>query len=133
MADNSKRKEKGMQNLIAQRDLIVKLTDDEVRIYSEELARITSLQAEAEDEKKAVTSGFKDKIDRFIADARTMARKISTRQELRGVDCEWVLNFEAQKAFLHRKDTGEIIDTRKLTEEEMQLSLMPEKKKRAAN
>ncbi len=122
-----------MQNLIAQRDLIVKLTDDEVRIYSEELARITSLQAEAEDEKKAVTSGFKDKIDRFIADARTMARKISTRQELRGVDCEWVLNFEAQKAFLHRKDTGEIIDTRKLTEEEMQLSLMPEKKKRAAN
>ena len=120
-----------MENLITQRDLIVKLNDDEVRTYSEELARVTTLQAEAEDEKKSVTSGFKDKIDRFIADSRTLARKISTRQELRGVDCEWVHDFDRCMSDLHRKDTGEVIDRRKLTEEEMQMSLPAGKKKAA--
>jgi hypothetical protein len=112
-----------MENLICQRDLIVKLSDDEVRTYSEELARVTTLQAEAEDEKKAVTSGFKDKIDRFIADMRSLARKISTRQELRLVDCEWVHDFDNVVSVLHRKNTGEVIDRRKLTEKEMQLQL----------
>jgi hypothetical protein len=120
-----------MENLVTQRDLIVKLNDDEVRTYSEELARVTTLQAEAEDEKKAVTSGFKDKIDRFIADSRTLARKISTRQELRAVDCEWVNDYDNIIAVLHRKDTGEVIDRQKLTEEEMQLSL-PGKKGKVA-
>ena len=104
------------------RSLMVGLNEDEIRAYAGELARVTAQQAELEDEKKAVTSGFKNRIDRCVADCRTLAQKVTTRRELRDIDCEWQPSKDG-KMFLIRLDTAEIIDTRKMTEEEHQQSL----------
>ena len=104
------------------RSLMVSLTENEIRSCATELARVTASQAELEDEKKAVTSGFKNRIDRCVADCRALAQKVTTRRELRDIDCEWSPT-DGGKMILTRTDTGEIIDTRKMTEEEHQQSL----------
>ena len=104
------------------RSLMVSLTENEIRSCATELARVTASQAELEDEKKAVTSGFKNRIDRCVADCRALAQKVTTKRELRDIDCEWSPT-DGGKMILTRTDTGEIIDTRKMTEEEHQQSL----------
>jgi hypothetical protein len=104
------------------RSLMVALNEDEIRSYAAELARVTAQQAELEDEKKAVMSGFKNRIDRCVADCRTLAQKVTTRRELRDIDCEWSPARDG-KMQLTRLDTAEVIDTRKMTEEERQESL----------
>ena len=70
------------------RSLMVSLTETEIRSCATELARVTAAQAELEDEKKAATSGFKNRIDRCVADCRALAQKVTTRRELRDIDCE---------------------------------------------
>ena len=116
------------------RSLMVGLNEDEIRSCASELARVTASQAELEDEKKAVTSGFKNRIDRCVADCRALAQKVTTRRELRDIDCEWS-PADGGKMILTRTDTGEIIDTRKMTEEEQQqaLPLAETKKKEKRN
>jgi hypothetical protein len=104
------------------RSLMVGLSEDEVSTCAKELARVTAAQAELEDEKRAATSGFKNRIDRCVADCRALAQKVTTRRELRDIDCEWQPSKDG-KMFLIRLDTAEIIDTRKMTEEEHQESL----------
>lgn len=104
------------------RSLMVTLSKDEVSTYAKELARVTAKQAELEDEKKAVTSDFKGRIDRCTADCQTLAQRVTTGRELRDIDCEWQPSKDG-KMILVRLDTGEIIDTRKMTEEEQQQSL----------
>jgi hypothetical protein len=105
------------------RNLYVTLTETELRGYSDELARITTAFYETEAEKKSVMTGFKDKLDKIGLDTRVLARIISTRRELREVECEWTRDYEAQKAFLYRMDTGELVDNRRLTEDEIQQRL----------
>ena len=104
------------------RSLMVSLTENEIRSCATELARVTASQETLEDEKKAVTSGFKNRIDRCVADCRALAQKVTTRRELRDIDCEWQPS-ESGKMLLARLDTGEIIDSRKMTEEEQQQAL----------
>jgi len=104
------------------RSLMVSLTEAEIRSCATELARVTASQAELEDEKKATVSGFKNRIDRCVADCRALAQKVTTKREPRDIDCEWSPT-DGGKMILTRTDTGEIINSRKMTEEEHQQSL----------
>lgn len=105
------------------RNLVCELTPEEVKDYSSELARVTSEQERLEDEKRSVTSGYTDKINRCVLDMRTLARKISTGQEMREVDCAWKFDFKTATAKLSRSDTGEVVETRAMTAEELQEKL----------
>jgi hypothetical protein len=102
---------------------VVNLTEDEITRCSQDLARVTTQQAELEEEKKTVTSGFKEKIDRCVSDSRCLARKISTRQDVREVECEWRMDYTARMAYLYRIDTLEEVERRKLTADELQEEL----------
>ncbi len=108
---------------ITRRSLVVNLTDQEITDCSKELARITTLQAEIEEEKKVVTSSYKEKLDRCISESRSLARKISTRQDFREVDCEWQPSYDERIKRLIRLDTYEEIEVRKLTNDELQEEL----------
>lgn len=109
------------------RNLYVTLTEAELRGYSDELARVTTQYFETEAEKKSVMASFKDKLDKMDLDTRVLSRVISTRREMRPVECEWTRDYEAQMTFLYRLDTGEMIDKRRLTEDELQEQLpLPE-------
>jgi hypothetical protein len=105
------------------KNLTVDLDENEVALCAKELARITTQQAELEEEKKAVTSGYKEKLDRCIMDARVLARKISTRKDLREVECAWRYDYQAMVAELYRLDTYELVESRRLTQDEVQMKL----------
>jgi len=57
-----------------------------------------------------------------VADCRALAQKVTTRRELRDIDYEWSPD-DGGKMILTRTDTGEIIDSRQMTEEERQQAL----------
>lgn len=105
------------------RHLVVNLTEEEITRCSQELARVTTQQAELEEEKKTVTSSYKEKLDRCISDSRCLARKISTKQDMREVECEWVMDYGNRIAKLFRLDTYEEVERRKLTADELQEEL----------
>lgn len=109
-----------MNENMTRRSLVVNLTEQEIMEYSKELARTTTLQAEIEEEKKTVTSSFKEKLDRCISDSRSLARKISTRQDYREVECEWRFDYNRRVKTLFRMDTWEQVEERKLTADELQ-------------
>jgi hypothetical protein len=104
------------------------LSDSEVQNYSNELARITSEQAEIEAEKKEVLSDFTAKLNKCIADSRVLARKVTTRKEERQVECDYEYDYAKGLVFTIRTDTGVTINQRKLTDDERQEKLDFEKK-----
>lgn len=103
--------------------LSCELTTEEIAAYSNELATITSLEAEIEAEKKEKVSDYKAKLDKCAADRRVLARKITTRKEDRQIECDWELDYPKGMAYLVRLDTGVTVEQRKLTEEERQQRL----------
>ena len=103
------------------------LTREEIAAYSEELAKITSQQAEIEAEKKEVLSDFTAKLNKCVADGRVLARKITTRKEDRHIECDLDFDYAKGLVFTVRLDTGTTIDQRKLTDEERQEYLNFEK------
>lgn len=105
------------------RTLVCELTTEEIAVYSQELATITSLEAEVEAEKKEKMSDFTAKLNKCAADRRMLARKITTKKEDRQVECDWEFDYPKGKAYLVRLDTGVTIDSRPLSEEERQQRL----------
>lgn len=96
------------------------LTETEIATYSQELAKTTSMQAEIEAEKKEVLSDFTAKLNKCLADARVLARKITTRKEDRHVECDLDFDYVKGMVYTIRTDTGVTIDQRKLTDDERQ-------------
>lgn len=110
-----------------------RFSEDEIKDYSNTLARVTQEKIALENEKKAITSEFKAKIDTKVAEAETLARKITNKSEHRYIDCELHMNTPvAAKKRLVRKDTGEIVWEKPMTAEEMQLQLYPDVEDAAA-
>lgn len=105
------------------RTLVCELTTEEIAAYSQELATITSLEAEVEAEKKEKMSDFTAKLNKCAADRRMLARKITTKKEDRQVECDWEFDYPKGKAYLIRLDTGVTIDSRPLSDEERQQRL----------
>jgi hypothetical protein len=105
------------------RNLPVKLTIDEIAAHSLELARINQEEAELEDEKKSVTSSFKDRLDRCKFERTVLARKVTSGEEVRQVSCTVIKDYDNGIAKLTRDDTFQTVETWKLTASDMQESL----------
>lgn len=101
-----------------------KFTDGEIKEFSQELARCTSEKINIENEKAAVMSQYKAKIDTKAADAERLAGQINTGREYRYIDCEIQMNTPKNgRKTLTRLDTAEIVWEKQMTPEEMQLKL----------
>ena len=68
-------------------------------------------------------AGFKDKIEKHQLDARTASRFIANGYEMRNIDCVKVIDYENDVVTITRKDTGEVVEERKLHESERQMTL----------
>lgn len=108
------------------------LTEDESREMGGELAQRYSEITDLEDQKKAVTSDFKSRIDAASAEASRIARMISNGYEFREVECEVVQDYEMGEVLIVRLDTGETIERRRMTPEERQVSAFAETEDQAA-
>lgn len=99
------------------------LTQDERNTLGDDLAQQYIDIQQLEEQKKSATSNFKAKIDAATADASQKARVLKDGYEMRDVEVETRYDASIGLAIIVRKDTGEIIKQRPLTQEERQQEL----------
>jgi hypothetical protein len=121
------------------------LTEDEFKTKSSELARKINELRRTEEAKKDAAAEWKLKIDLLKAEVLTLTDVVSTKTELRPVDCEEVPMAGPGTVEVVRCDTGEVVRVRSMTEDEKynsrQVSLAftagdddePEPKKKSTN
>lgn len=74
-----------------------------------------------EDEKKQTNNRLKERMGKIEITARLLASEIRTRHERRAVEISTVKDWLRKCEETIRLDTGEVIDTRALTPQELQL------------
>lgn len=102
------------------KNLSCDLSEKEIAVYSQELARVTGEQFEIENEKKEALSTFTARLAKCVADRNVLARKVITKKEDRQVECDLDFDYARGMVYTVRMDTGVTIDQRKLTDDERQ-------------
>jgi hypothetical protein len=120
---------------IEKRSLFVTLNPSELESESRKLAATVPQIANLEREAKSSASQWKSRIDMVQVEQNRLSGIVSEGKEERPVECEWVFEcsgvdadknriFHPEKKALFRKDTGEFVETRDITAEERQMSLL---------
>jgi hypothetical protein len=99
------------------------LTAAEIEAGGRDLARKIGTLAQLEDNKKAATSQYKSEIDRVSAEIRSLGLKVANGYEFRELTCDTVYDFDLKRASVICRSTGEVVETRIMTAQEVQLSL----------
>lgn len=101
--------------------LKVKLTEAEIAERGARLAHEVSEIRKLEDRKRESAAEYKTAIDAFTQSSRTLAGIVERGEETRDVECH--LTIHGDQAVIRRGDTGEVIERRNATEEELQEKL----------
>lgn len=114
-----------------------KLTDDEIREYGKDLAKVRQDILTEEARQVSLKQQLKASLTELEARSLALSSKIGRGEEARDVDVEPQLDFKKGVYCEVRTDTGEKISERAVTEEERQESMLfdekmkkPEPKKR---
>ena len=99
--------------------LPVKLTEAEMLERSRELAGEVAAHDEAEDVRKAVAASHKARVDTHATKIRSLSRVVSSGEEHRPVECEWQADAGLRTLKLVRRDTGAVVRSRPMTDEEV--------------
>jgi len=105
------------------RSLPCPLTDREFEDRAMELAKALEDIARLEAEKKESATDFAEQIKGRTADARALRQVVKTREEFRDVKCHWVRDYKQKELRLMRVDTQKQVDSRTMTEAELQEEL----------
>ena len=106
-----------------QRLLRTPLTEPAKTEAVDELLRKMKDHEELETERKEVNSGYRDRLGVLADNVKELRERIEKGEEL-SVDCEIVKNFTVGHWTLIRKDTGEVVERRDLTEDERQPDML---------
>lgn len=101
------------------RSLPVRLTQQEVLERGEQLARTVTDLRVAEEVEKARKNEVKMTLDGKKLEVERLSEVVSKREEPRQVDCEERVSVVNGIAQIVRLDTGEVIETRSLSREEL--------------
>jgi vacuolar-type H+-ATPase subunit I/STV1 len=112
-----------MTEKIVTMDLPVKLTDEELLKYTKELVDLLAERRATESEKKATMSKYKEQLDSMDVDISEVASKLRSGEEKRPVECWEEPNFAEKVVEVFRRDTGERVHARSMTDEDHQLSI----------
>jgi hypothetical protein len=104
------------------------LTEPEVTHYGREMARALSDKARIETEFDSVKQDYKGKIGEQQAIVEKLSPRIHSGIETRDVECQEVKNWTKLTVTVTRLDTGDVIESRPMREDEKQveLTLAPE-------
>lgn len=115
---------------IETRQLYVDLSPADIGLRSNELATAERILGEVEAKEAAATERWKAEKKALETDVSTARAKLSMlgrivreKRELRDVEVKTVFDFENRVVDTVRQDTGEIIETRGMTQSEMQRKL----------
>ncbi len=102
------------------RRLMCKLTQKEIRVYSDELALKVQEQNDTESEKKEATRGFTNLLKDNKRRQGVLSTAISTKKEERDVVCRFEYDMENGLKRTIRTDTGEQVDAIPIPDHERQ-------------
>src|SRR3972149_385804 len=106
-----------------QRQLSCQLTREEVEERARESAQLLERRDQFEDELKSAQKSGKARLTEMEAELRRLATEVRDRAVLRLTQCERRLDYDAGTVSEVRGDTGEVIQTRKMTDDEKQREL----------
>lgn len=99
-----------------QRQLLCKLTEDELRKRGDEMAMCELTIDDLKERRRGINGEIAD----HAAKRNKLAQIIDEGMEQRAVDCTWIEDLKQNCADLIRQDTGEKVDTRPLTADDLQ-------------
>lgn len=102
------------------RNLPVKLTESETLTRGEELARTVEQYKAEEAAEKDRAKKAKEGLLALRTRMETLSRVVDTRTEHRDIPCGWHYARATLTAQLVRRDTGEVVETRPMTQAERQ-------------
>lgn len=99
------------------------LTETETVGYAKKAAVLVERIEDQENEKKMTAKQYAAEISALQDELFGLSRKVRNGYEVRSVDCEIVSDFESKQVAIIRTDTGEPIESRKMTAKELQQPL----------
>jgi hypothetical protein len=100
--------------------LEVLLTDVEVSLYADKLARSVQDYADVDSERKIIAKKFNSQMARINGEIDGLAVKVKSKREYREVECVWELDTQGHIKSLIRKDTSEIVKSEVATDSDRQ-------------
>jgi len=119
----SKKKETRTKTTAETRMLKCDLTDEELLAAGADLAAKLDDLKTCQAERDSVNKGYKAKEAEIEAQVQKGQILVRNKYDIRNVDCENVQDFRSLMCTVTRKDTGETVIVRKLTEDEKQSTL----------
>jgi len=107
------------------RNLPVRLSDEELRSRSDDLAKAEIDRVQLETKKSAESSNYNKQIKESKIKIADLSQAISSRQEYRDVEIEERRNEDTFMVEVWRLDTNEKISERAMTSAERQIQLFP--------
>lgn len=107
------------------RKLPVKLNDEELADRGRAVAKAVEERAALQEEKKAADADINGKIKTQGEIIRCLSRVITTGTEEREVEVVMNKDNETSMISVVREDTGEVVESRPMTAEELQQNLFP--------
>ena len=102
------------------RMLPVRLSSAQLEERAKALADTVERIADCEARKKLAAEKFKEELQTWQTEQRRLADIVAREHEPRLVPCVWSQNFAAKAMELVRRDTGEVVDQRAMTPDELQ-------------
>jgi len=102
------------------------LTAQEVAARADRAASLVAMIEEKDNERKAASKHAQGEIDQLTAELMQLSGEVRTRATYRNVECERRFVYTEGMVRETRLDSFDLLNTRKMTEREMQLDLFPE-------
>ena len=106
-----------------ERSLKYTFTEDERKGLAVDLSQAVRVWEEKEAQKKAITSQLKAEVDQAQSSMAILAGKHRDGYEYRQTKCEETRDFNSKTVTVIRLDSGEIIEERKMRNDELQMEL----------
>lgn len=105
------------------RNLPCRLTDAELLVRADELSQSVQEITAEENRQVDVKAQMKARLTELDSRKTRLAITVGRKEEYRDVVCDCMGDYQAGTVTVYRRDTGEALDTRLMSEEERQKSL----------
>lgn len=102
------------------RKLACRLSQAEFNVKATEFAQLDDEREQLVADKKASAEAYKDRIGGVNARRAALRRVVINREEMRDVQCTWHADWAGKGMLLRRDDTGEVVEARTMTPDEVQ-------------
>ncbi len=99
------------------------LSTEEVALAANDLAKLLDDSQALESQLVSVKADFKAKLEKCEADVRLKQRLVRDKYEYCYIDCDVEYNYSTLMRKITRKDTSEVVEERKMSMSEKQMSM----------